>query len=201
MRIVTIKNGLPKAYKHKFGIIYTGFSRIEMKDNLRITPVNYPHELWDKIHGYERPQDPLDFGCKTMEKYKAEARRLDGKERKSMESTLNVLKEGDWLFYEYYDETEHVHKNPIRHKRRPMKDKAMEAFVAAATLAGQDAVDYRTEQHTTVVDIRIGQASRQHRTRRRDQDDQKDTAPTDTPAPTRKRRKSKRLAKKAGRRD
>ena len=116
-----------------------------------------------------------------------------------MEATLNVLKENDTLFYKYYDEKLHVHANPIRHKRRPMNDKGMEEWLAAATLAGQDAIDYRTEQQTEVVDIRIGQASRQHRTRRRVRDDQKETTPTDTPRRTRKRRKSKRQAEKAAR--
>lgn len=50
----------------------------------------------------------------------------------------------------------------VKHKRRPMCDTQMEQYMAAATLTGQDVVDYRAERQTGTVDVHIGANSRVH---------------------------------------
>ena len=43
VRVKSLKDGNPQNYKHKFGLLYTAFSRVKEICNLRIT--HYPKDL------------------------------------------------------------------------------------------------------------------------------------------------------------
>ena len=52
---------MPLAYTHKFGIMYTGFSRVQCKEDIRITPEHYPTGMWDKMRPAQTDDDVFSF--------------------------------------------------------------------------------------------------------------------------------------------
>ncbi len=61
IRARTIRRGVPIPYTHKFGINYTGFSRVQCKEDVRISPEHYPTEMWDKMRPAQTNNDTAGF--------------------------------------------------------------------------------------------------------------------------------------------
>ena len=107
MRIQSFVGGKYKPYRHKFGIIYTGCSRVENYWDLRISPQDYDTRLWDKIHFKRRPGDDDDLGCIQMTAFRDEAMRLNREEEKLYETKWHTFLRDDFLFEQYHNPQDH----------------------------------------------------------------------------------------------
>jgi hypothetical protein len=101
MRLVTYRNGRQITTRHKFGIIYTGLSRVKRKTDIRLTPVAYPASIWDKIRCKTRTDDKTDVGCPMMKEFRAERRRLQREEAKQRIDIWNDMMKDNKLFEQY----------------------------------------------------------------------------------------------------
>lgn len=101
MRLVTYKNGQPTPSRHKFGLVYTGLSRVKRKDHIRMTPMAYPENIWDKIRCQTRTHDKSDIGCKHMRAFRLEKAHLDREEAKQKEMYWNEMMRDNRLFEQY----------------------------------------------------------------------------------------------------
>ena len=92
VRIQSERDGRKHKYRHKFGLLYTAFSRVKDFEHLRITehtrelrPRDSVHQdvyfpfaaAWNRIRVKLNHRDRADKGCDQMRRFQREKRELD----------------------------------------------------------------------------------------------------------------------------